>query len=65
MQNLTTTKLESLKKDINFLSRVLRDLLMEDYEAAEAMERTIANMQTTILEIELDAQPSTVVHHSQ
>ncbi len=56
---MTTTKLESLKKDMNFLSRVLRDLQTEAYKAAEAMERAIANMQTTILEIELDAQPST------
>ena len=50
---------EAFKKDINFLSRVLGDIQTEDYEAVDAMCRTLAIMDARLFEIELEAQPST------
>jgi hypothetical protein len=54
-----TTKLDELKRDLNYMTRTVNQMLTDDYEAVEVMHRTIANMRASISEIELDAQPDT------
>ena len=53
------TKLDELKRDLNYMIRTLNNMLTDDFEAIDALHRTIANMRAVISEIELDAQPST------
>ncbi len=51
------TKLNELKRDLNYITRTLNNLLSDDYEATDAMRRTVNAMQATILEIELEITP--------
>jgi hypothetical protein len=55
----TTAKLESLKKTINLMSRIMDDMSGNDYEAEDNMRRAIRDAKADVLELELELAPAT------
>jgi hypothetical protein len=55
MMNTKTpaAKIESLKKTLNSLSRIASDIQSEDYEALDALSRTIADAKADLHELDL------------
>ena len=58
---MTTTeqKIESLKKTINLMSRIMDNMQTGDYEAQDAMRRCIRDAKADLFELELELQPAT------
>jgi hypothetical protein len=58
---MTTTeqKIESLKKTINLMSRIMDNMHTDDYESADAMARAICDAKSDLFELVLSLQPAT------
>ena len=54
-------KIEAIKRTLRTMTRIANDLQTEDYEALDAMHRTIRDLAADLDELELltDGQPST------
>ena len=53
----TAAKLESLKKTINLMSRIMDNMTGDDYEAQDAMSRAIRDASSDLFKLELSLWP--------
>lgn len=58
---MTTTeqKIESLKKTINLMSGIARNIMTDDLEEIDALNRAISDASSDLFELELSLQPAT------
>jgi len=58
---MTTTeqKIESMKRTIKLMGRILADMDGADYEAQDAMRRAIRDLDAELFDLELSLQPET------
>lgn len=52
-------KIENMKKTINLMSRIMDNMLGDDYESQDAMRRAIRDAECDLFELELLLQPAT------
>lgn len=57
---MTTAKqIANLKRSINLISRIARDIQTDDYEAQDALMRAARDVESDLFELELSLQPAT------
>jgi hypothetical protein len=55
----TEQKIAALKKTLNLISRIARDIQTDDYEAQDALMRASRDASIDLFELELSLQPAT------
>ncbi|HEY9401760.1 MAG TPA: hypothetical protein VIQ24_03635 [Pyrinomonadaceae bacterium] len=55
----TEQKIETLKRTINLISRIARDIQTDDYESIDALMRASRDASSDLFELELSLQPAT------
>ncbi len=58
---MTTTakQIEALKKTLSLMSRIARNIMTDDYEEIDALNRAICDAECELLELELSLLPAT------
>ena len=52
-------KIEAIKRSIRNLRRIERDIQTEDYEALDALSRTLSDLDSDLFDLELSLQHAT------
>lgn len=59
MTTKTAKEIANMKAELKFIGREVSNMQTADFETVDAVMRALISIETSIFEIELDAQPST------
>lgn len=55
----TNAKLEKIKKTVSLINRIAGNIITDDHEEIDNLNRALRDLDSDIFELELDLQPAT------